>query len=162
MKYYFLLTLLLVSYINCFAQKNKDLPTNLIGTWQSVSNGTSNESIEQWTMKNKNTMIGKIYKIFESDSILLDSMSIIKKNKQVFLYLKTYIDNQQIYTPYLLTRPEKSLFKFESAASQSHKVINYYFWSKDTIYLWTETPSSQETCFDLLLIKINNKKQDAR
>ncbi len=133
------------------AQNKSDFPYWLEGTW--VIDTKNGNSYEMWQKVSNDHLKGKVFRIFDDDTIVFDTMSIKIIDEKIIYELTATYDKKRVYAGYVLSKPSPTLWKFENYSVEYPKAINYEFYSKDSVYVWTEAKDQNTACTDFIMRK---------
>jgi len=148
-----LLGILLIVCLHTTAQSQEstDFPHWLEGTWKiNYEDGTS---FEQWVKTNNETLEGRTFRIFNSDTIVFGTMKIKNNNTGILFYLYEPFSENGKYVPYKLIRKTPELWAFENPEAGFPQIINYLRTDATSVHVWTEPVNEKTFCMDFLMIK---------
>lgn len=118
----FFQTMAIVSYSQSQTASIKNTEW-LIGTW--VNENKTGNIYETWIKRNNRELIGKSYKIKEQDTVVIETVRLVKESDNLF-YIPT-VSNQNQGKPvrFTMTQLTASEMKFENPKHDSPQVIYY-------------------------------------
>lgn len=103
----------------------------IVGNWENkTSNG---KSIESWQNLNDSTLVGKSMLIKDKDSILLENILIIQRNKELYYIPSVVNQNEGKPIEFKLTQALNNMLIFENPAHDFPQKIVYKKISGDSI-----------------------------
>jgi hypothetical protein len=108
----------------------------LEGCWQRT--GTSVPEFEEWKIQDSVSMIGRMYKVKESDTLVSEEILLIKKQHQVFYQAKTFNQPEQERISFWLTGYQNGSFVFENPKHDYPRRIVYSFKGTDSLHAWID------------------------
>ncbi|HNQ69010.1 MAG TPA: hypothetical protein PKN32_11570 [Bacteroidales bacterium] len=141
--------------MNGFSQKNLDFPVWLQGIWEIQSD--SGSSYEKWTQVSDSLFLGQTFRLFNSDTIVFDTMKLKLADSIIIYEMSASIGNTMVYAGYPLQRPDPSVWKFENSYIDYPLNINYMIMGVDTVYVWTEAKDANVACMDYLMVRFKDE-----
>ncbi|HOZ29833.1 MAG TPA: hypothetical protein PLL66_02855 [Bacteroidales bacterium] len=138
-----------------FSQKMPDFPYWLQGIWEIQSETGS--SYEKWEKVNDTLYFGTTFRIFNSDTIVFDTMKLKIADEMVLYEMSASIGNMIVCASYPQQRPDVSVWKYENTLIDYPLNINYMRMGNDTVYVWTEAKDENVACMDYLMIRFKNE-----
>lgn len=146
--------LLVLIFLSCASITAQELPLWLEGIWAVSQEESSFSVYDEWRLSEDKTMLlSTTFRLFGNDSIIFDRKKIFIKNKQVVLQMKTQKDDTSIDYCYVGDEVEKGIWKFSSNEDISPSAIFYRRLDDNTVTLWTEMLSSEESCSEVLMYR---------
>ncbi len=110
-----------------------------LGNWEmKTSRGIT---IESWSYKNDSTYMGNSFKIKSTgDSVLQESMELVKKADFIFLISRIVDQNNNQPISFKLTEFNSNYFVFENKSHDFPQKISYNFSIKDSLIATIEGP----------------------
>lgn len=113
-------------------QKQPALPGWLPGTWEQRTNTTAN-LLEIWVKKSNDEFTGKSVKINGRDTILLETITMVRSNESLFYIPTVSNQNQGKPVKFYCSRRQDSLLVFENPQHDFPQQISYKLITKDSI-----------------------------
>jgi len=108
----------------------------LEGCWQRT--GTSVPEYEEWKIQNSFSMVGRMYKVNEGDTLVSEEILLIKNQQQVFYQAKTYNQPEQGRVSFRLTGYQNGSYFFENPKHDYPRRIVYSFKGSDSLHAWID------------------------
>ena len=103
----------------------------LLDTWESQ---TSRGSVyEVWTKEGKQELVAKSYKLNGTDTILLETVQIVKENGQLYYIPTVSTQNEGKPVRFSLVEMTKTTFTFENPEHDFPQTISYRKIGKDSL-----------------------------
>lgn len=108
----------------------------LEGCWQRT--GTSVPEFEEWKIRDSFSMVGRMYKVKEGDTLVSEEILLIKKQQQVFYQAKTFNQPEQERVSFRLTGYQNGSYFFENPKHDFPRRIVYSFKGLDSLHAWID------------------------
>lgn len=108
----------------------------LEGCWQRTD--TSVPEFEEWKILDSVTMVGRMYKVKEGDTLVSEEILLIKKQQQVFYQAKTFNQPEQERVSFRLTGYKNDTYVFENPKHDYPRRIVYSFKGLDSLHAWID------------------------
>ena len=108
----------------------------LEGCWQRT--GTSVPEYEEWKIRDSFSMVGRMYKVNEGDTLVSEEILLIKNQQQVFYQAKTYNQPEQERVSFRLTGYQNGSYFFENPKHDYPRRIVYSFKGSDSLHAWID------------------------
>ena len=108
----------------------------LEGCWQRT--GTSVPEFEEWKIRDSFSMVGRMYKVKEGDTLVSEEILLIKKQQQVFYQAKTFNQPEQERASFRLTGYQNGSYVFENPKHDYPRRIVYSFKGSDSLHAWID------------------------
>ncbi len=135
MKYWIILVtgvLVACGHSRHITQKQQALPGWLQGTWEQRTNTTA-MLLETWVKKTDNELTGKSVKINGRDTVLLETITMLRSNDSLFYIPTVSNQNQGKPVKFYCSRSQDSLLVFENPKHDFPQQISYKLITKDSI-----------------------------
>lgn len=135
MKYWTILVMGVItacSHSRHVTQKQPDLPGWLLGSWEQRKNTTAN-LLETWIKKTDDELTGKSVKINGRDTILLETITMVRSKDSLFYIPTVSNQNQGKPVKFYCSRRQDSLLVFENPQHDFPQQISYKLITKDSI-----------------------------
>ncbi|MDD4149053.1 MAG: DUF6265 family protein [Bacteroidales bacterium] len=146
-----LIILFLILWFNVFSQSQDNFPYWLAGTW--VIESEAGNSYEHWELENSDLLSGKTYRLFAEDTLVFDTMKIIRKENVILFEMAANIRNQRVLAGFVLSMPTPEFWKFKNSLTDSPHNINYWRIEQNKVYVWIETLNTEHACMDFIMIR---------
>ncbi|MCF1715484.1 DUF6265 family protein [Flavihumibacter sp. RY-1] len=113
----------------------------LEGCWQRT--GTSVPEFEEWKIRDSFSMVGRMYKVKEGDTMVSEEILLIKKQQQVFYQAKTFNQPEQERVSFRLTGYQNGSYVFENPKHDYPRRIVYSFKGLDSLHAWIDAGDSK-------------------
>lgn len=108
----------------------------LEGCWQRT--GTSVPEFEEWKIRDSFSMVGRMYKVNEGDTLVSEEILLIQNQQQVFYQAKTFNQPEQERVSFRLTGYQNGSYFFENPKHDFPRRIVYSFKGSDSLHAWID------------------------
>jgi len=108
----------------------------LTGSW--VMNTARGQTLETWKSSEPNVLTCKTYRITRQDTVLSESIQIVRSGKEINYVSKVTGQNEGASVKFRMTSSANNRFVFENNSHDFPKRIVYDILSKDIIHAWID------------------------
>lgn len=152
MKKIFSIMILTFAYALMYGQS---LPSWLLGCWEiPPAFEGAGSSYEEWSMVAPSTMEGKIYRMFDADTVVFDRIMIVAENSNVILKMSVEKDGVRFVADYLCKMLGEDVWVFENKSIVSPTAVYYRNFGDGVASAWLEVADDKEVCSEITMYRI--------